>query len=391
MIRTSIVRIKTLHRHLLMSTSSSHPTVLTTQKKNATIMTLNRPKKLNSLTLQMVRELDQALTQGQNSSCLIMDGAGGKAFCAGGDVATVRAAGLSDDASLTRDFFFEEYRLNKKIGDVNKTIPQVSIWNGITMGGGVGVSIHGKYRVATEKSLFAKPETGIGLFPDVGASVFLSEMPGCTGEYIALTGARLKANDLIYAGLSTHYVSSEMIPDLYESLSNVSVSRDQINAVQDVLDNYQKQTGPIDVNDGIFGKHRTTIDTAFSKHTVEEIVATLHEISLSSTSTKETQQFATETLQSLQNMSPTSLKITLQQVRRAKKGMSLGDALKMEYRICQTLMKNTESDFYEGIRAVLVDKDRNPKWNPKTLEEVSDEEVERHFQHLATDEELRFD
>ena len=382
---TATHRIITLARHFSMSTTVADPTVLFTQKKNAAILTLNRPKKLNALTLPMVHELAHGFRQGQanNSSVFIMDGAGGKAFCAGGDVAAVRAAGLSDDKTLTRDFFFHEYRLNKLIGDINERIPQVSIWDGITMGGGVGVSIHGKFRVCTEKSLFAKPETAIGLFPDVGASHFLCEMPGHTGEYIALTGARLKANDLMYSGLATHFIASELLPSMYDALSNVPVGPEQITLVQAVLDNYQAQSPSVDVNDGIFGRHRAEIDHMFSQASVEHILTELEK-------GKESDPFAAETIASLGNMSPTSLKITLEQVRRAK-GMSLGDCLKMEYRMCQTLMKNLDSDFYEGIRAVLVDKDRNPQWNPKEMTHVTAKEVERYFEQLAPEEELHFE
>ena len=371
-------------------------TVLCTQHDNATILTLNRPRKLNALNLPMIHELSDGFqhAQAQRSSSIILDGAGGKAFCAGGDVAAVRAAGLGleGDPSLTREFFFHEYRLNKLIGDINATIPQISIWDGVTMGGGVGISIHGKFRVCTEKTLFAKPETAIGLFPDVGASHFLGNMAGSTGAYIALTGARLKANDLMYSGLATHYIASDKIAALCTALSQVEASTAQTHQVQQVLDTFQAKSTPVDVNMGVFGKHRHTIDQVFSKSTVEEIVLELKTIETATSLDKETQVFATETLQSLRSMSPTSLKITLEQVRHATtRSLSLGECLKMEYRMCQTLMKNTESDFYEGIRAVLVDKDRNPQWSPATLEEVDDRVVQKHFQMLSKEEELHFD
>ena len=253
-------------------------------------------------------------------------------------------------------------------------------------GGGVGVSIHGKYRVVTEKTLFAKPETAIGLFPDVGASHFLAEMSGSTGEYIALTGARLKANDLMYSGLGTHYIDSQLLESMYDDLSSVHTPED----VRHVLDAHQSKSNPIDVNNGTFGQHRDVIDQVFSNTSMEDIVAALKQASTSSNS--DTVSFCQETLKQLNSMSPTSLKITLEQVRRAKRTnfISLGDCLKMEYRMCQTLMKNTKSDFYEGIRAVLVDKDRNPSWNPPTLEEVSQSEVDRHFINLSEEEELHF-
>ena len=256
-------------------------------------------------------------------------------------------------------------------------------------GGGVGVSIHGKYRVVTEKTLFAKPETAIGLFPDVGASHFLAEMSGSTGEYIALTGARLKANDLMYSGLGTHYIDSQLLESMYDALSAVDTPED----VRHVLDAHQSKSNPIDANNGTFGQHRDVIDQVFSNPTMEDIVAALKQVETSTSSSSDTVSFCQETLKQLNAMSPTSLKITLEQVRRVKRTnfISLGDCLKMEYRMCQTLMKNTKSDFYEGIRAVLVDKDRNPSWNPPTLEEVSQSEVDRHFVNLSEEEELHFD
>ena len=197
------------------------------------------------------------------------------------------------------------------------------------MGGGVGVSIHGKFRVCTEKTLFAKPETGIGLFPDVGASHFLAEMPGATGEYIALTGARLKANDLMYSDLSTHFIQSELIPSLYDSLGliesippldDVDQEKERRSKLEkevcSVLDSYQQQSN-INVNDGIFGRHRSTIDMIFSKSTMEEIMTSLDATASSSSSSsssssdkdedEETRKFAADTLKTLQGMSPTSL------------------------------------------------------------------------------------
>jgi enoyl-CoA hydratase/carnithine racemase len=218
-------------------------------------MTLNRPEKLNALTLQMVRELTAAL-RSVHGVVTVLDGAG-RAFCAGGDVASVRAAGLSDNTSLTRDFFFEEYRLNELLARVDSLIPQVSLWDGITMGGGVGVSIHGRFRVATENTLFAKPETNIGLFPDVGASHFLGAMPGSTGEYIALTGQRLKPADLLYSGLATHFVSSALLEELKTDLSMlptpVADPATQINAV---LGRYASRSPQIDPAAAFLAQHR---------------------------------------------------------------------------------------------------------------------------------------
>ena len=373
----------------------AEPTVLVSNLGTATLLTLNRPKKLNALTLQMVRELTDGFKA--SDGCVnIMVGAGGKAFCAGGDVAAVRESGLglNDHPTLTRDFFFEEYRLNNLIGQSNEKTPQVSVWDGITMGGGVGVSIHGKFRVCTEKVLFAKPETGIGLFPDVGASHFLGKMPGATGEYIALTGARLNCEDLIYSGLATHFVSSEHVESLCAALGGIpsdTPPENRSSKVESILDEFSSQSAIPDIHENsTLARNREAIDACFAAESVEGIIENLTNIE-SSDITEGNVEFARETLDTLAKMSPTSLKITLEQVRRGNELSSLGECLQMEFRMCQRLMKNRESDFYEGIRAVLVDRDGAPKWNPARLSDVSAETVQSYFDPLPEVEELHFD
>ena len=303
----------------------------------------------------------------------VRDGKTKPAFCAGGDVKAVYLAGLSDDKSLTSDFFREEYKLNYMIA--TQQVPQVSIWDGVVMGGGVGLSIHGKYRVATENTLFAKPECKIGLFPDVGGSWWIPKLKGGIGNYLALTGARLKVEDLIYAGIATHFVKSDQLDELKRALIESSESDRSSDCVASVLMSFHDLTIPTE--SAFLLKNRKEIDAAFhGKARVEDIITTLQSMDTS---------FSKLTLETLNQMSPTSLKVTLEGMNRASKLSNIGDCLAMEYRIVQASMKEG-SDFYEGIRAALVDKDGEPKWNPSRLEDVTSGMVDNYFAILGGDE-----
>ena len=311
------------------------------------------------------------------------------AFCAGGDVKKVYLAGIGkEDKSLTADFFREEYQLNHMIATQAPHMPQVSIWDGVVMGGGVGLSVHGKYRVATENTIFAMPETKIGLFPDVGGTWWIprlklysqwkSGLVGGVGNYLALTGGRLAAEDLLYAGIATHYVKSENLDELKTALSeSTNSSNDDGDCAAGVLMSYHDHS--IDIKSSFLSQNRNDIDFAFDgKDTVEEIIAALESMG-------EDSQFGQSTLKTLNQMSPTSLKVTLEGLKRGAKLSSVGEALKMEYRMSQAFMREG-SDFYEGIRAALVDKCGKPKWSPLTLEEVTDDIVESYFEPLGENE-----
>ncbi len=393
--RRAAGRLSVLQRHISVAKvkrqmsaaavdAEREPEVILGAVGAAAVMTLNRPAKLNALSLPMVRDMTSKYRD-LSGAVWILRG-NGKAFCAGGDVAGVRAAGLSNDTSLTRDFFYEEYQLNEMLGAAKGKPHQVSIWDGITMGGGVGLSVHGKYRVCTERVLFAKPETAIGLFPDVGGSHFLGRLPGGVGPYIALTGARLKAADLMYTGIATHYISSDLVDELCHLLGEISPSLGVGEAEDAVTSTLQylgeKSAVTLEPGSGIVEKNRQVIDGCFANATsVEEIMTNLE---------GHASTFAKDTLSTLHQMSPTSLKLTLEQVRRGARIASLGECLQMEFRMVQRLMKNTESDFYEGIRAVLVDKDRNPQWKPAAVGDVSDDFIASFFAPLSAEEELRF-
>uniref|UniRef100_A0A8C4I8F9 3-hydroxyisobutyryl-CoA hydrolase n=1 Tax=Dicentrarchus labrax TaxID=13489 RepID=A0A8C4I8F9_DICLA len=334
---------------LLMHASSE---VLLEKVGRAGVITINRPKVLNALNLPMIRQIYPQLKKWENdkeTEIVIIKGAGGKAFCAGGDIRAVTEAGKAGDP-LAEDFFREEYILNNAIGACKK--PYIALIDGITMGGGVGLSVHGRFRVASEKTLFAMPETAIGLFPDVGGGYFLPRLRGKLGLFLALTGFRLKGRDVQRAGVATHFVESKKIPDLEKEL--VDLKSPSADDVSRVLESYQNQSSLDSEKPFVLDKHMSDIDSLS------------HSLCLLS--------------QTLARMSPTSLKITFKQLQ-AGAALSLPDVLVMEYRLSQACMRGC--DFYEGVRAVLVDKDQSPKWNPSTLEELSDQTVEQCFSSLG--------
>ncbi|XP_063906532.1 3-hydroxyisobutyryl-CoA hydrolase, mitochondrial isoform X1 [Zophobas morio] len=331
------------------------------------VITLNRPKALNALNLSMVNKLHSKLTEWEcEKSLVIIKGAGGKAFCAGGDVKSVALAGMKGE-KLGHSFFKQEYKTDGLIGTYK--VPYVALIDGIVMGGGVGLSVHGPYRVATERSVFAMPETQIGLFPDVGGSYFLPRLRGKLGLFLALTGYRLKGADIYKAGIATHYVDSK---DL-EALECDLLKCQNVNGIDTTLKRYSvKDTGEFCLEPMM-----KDINQWFSGGSVEDIVTNLK---------KNGCTFAQEIVHLLGKMSPTSMKVTMKQLECGSK-MTLEECLQMEYRIAVNCLAN--KDFYEGVRALLIDKDQNPKWNPATLPEVSSDLVESHFAKLPEDQELR--
>jgi enoyl-CoA hydratase len=283
---------------------------------------------------------------------VIIEGAGERAFCAGGDVALLARRGREDRA-LWEQFFHDEYRMNQAIARLET--PYVAILDGVTMGGGVGLSIHGPYRVATERLLFAMPETGIGLIPDVGGTHALAHLPGEIGTWLALTGARLKAADCIYAGIATHFVPVERLAVLRDLLAT---GEEPVAEILETLDAPAGESALEPLRDGI--------DFHFGHDRVEDILASLDE----------GDDWAREQAAIIRKMSPTSCKLSLAGLR-AGRGASIEDALITEYRmVCEI---RNGFDFFEGVRAQLIDKDRNPKWQPAHFEGVSDADVARHL------------
>lgn len=329
--------------------------LLVERRGRAMWLTLNRPQALNALNRPMALAVHRALFQAAadpDVALVVIEGAGERAFCAGGDVALLGREGRENRA-LWEGFFHDEYRMNQAIARLD--IPYVALIDGVTMGGGVGLSIHGPYRVATERTLFAMPETGIGLIPDVGGTHALPRLPGEIGTWLALTGARLKAADCIYAGIATHFVPSERLPVLCDLLASAEESVEEVLATLDA----PAGEAPLEAL-------RDAIDFHFLHDTVEDILASLDN----------GDEWAREQAATIRRMSPTSCKLTLAALRMGAEA-EIEEALVTEYRMVCAIRHG--HDFFEGIRAQLIDKDRNPKWQPATLEEVSEDDVARYL------------
>ncbi|XP_054725459.1 3-hydroxyisobutyryl-CoA hydrolase, mitochondrial [Anastrepha obliqua] len=339
--------------------------VLATESSDKGMIILNRPKALNALNLDMARKVYKHMKKCElTKSMVIIKGAGEKAFCAGGDVRSIVEAGPTEESKA---FFREEYTLNALIG--NYIIPYIALIDGITMGGGVGLSVHGKYRVATERTLFAMPETAIGLFPDVGGSYFLPRLEGKLGLFLGLTGFRLKGDDVLKAGIATHYCESTKLEDLQNELLNCK----DTDTVPDILEKYNTPSKKDFILNGVMDK----INKCFTAESVEEIVQNLK---------SDGSEWANTTLETLGKVSPLSLKVTFRELELGSK-LLLPQCLKMEYRMVVRHLE--DSDFKEGVRALLIEKDQKPKWNPPTLEAVTEERVDWFFRKLPDTEELK--
>jgi len=329
----------------------------------AGFIALNRPQALNALTHAMVEAMKAQLdawAADPGISCVVVCGAGERAFCAGGDIRAIAESGHAG-TSYALDFWRDEYILNATIKHYPK--PYVALMHGIVMGGGLGVSVHGNYRVVDETALVAMPETGIGFFPDVGGSYFLSRCPGEIGMYLALTGARLKTADALYAGVATHLVRAENWPILVDALTQGESPAELLSEIE---------VRPIP--EAPLAKHRAIIDDIFCLPSVEEILEALDE---------EGDEWTAATTATIRTKSPTSLKIAFREVREGKT-LSFDDCMRMEFRISSRILAG--HDFFEGVRAAIVDKDGAAKWRPATLGEVADDIVDAYFAPLGEKE-----
>ena len=341
------------------------------------VATLNRPQALNAVNLEMYRAFAPRLAAwaaDPGVRAVILRGAGDRAFCAGGDVRAIYQArghplGPGD---YKFDMFLEEYLFIRQLHRFPK--PVIALAHGITMGGGAGLSINATYRVASESTVFAMPEVFIGSIPDVGATRFFNPCPGFIGPYLALTGGRVGAADARYCGFATHYVPYESFAPLTGVLAALDFRDGAEHAqIEEVLARFAGNPGK-----PTLPALRPAIDRCFGQSSVEEIVAALE---------LEEGSWATEALAAMRRASPLSLKIAHRQMGMGA-GMELEASLALEFRLIQHLLAN--EDFYEGVRAVVVDKDKQPRWRFSSLAEVSEAEVERHFASLG-ERELRFD
>ena len=338
------------------------------------LVTLNRPEALNALTHDMVLALDARLADWADDPEVVtvaIRGAGGRAFCAGGDIRALWEAGRPGGARGAANFAFyaDEYRLNTRIKRYAK--PYVALIDGIVMGGGVGVSVHAARRIAGDATRFAMPETGIGLFPDVGGTYFLPRLPGRTGLWIALTGARLGPLDTLRAGIADRYMPSDRFDALVDALAGIGPGeREPLAAVDRAIAEHAATPG----GESVLEAHRARIDRLFDGADVEAVLARL---------AADPHPWAAEQRAAILAKSPTSTRIAFRQIAE---GAALGfeDCMRLEYRLARFCM--TQPDFYEGVRALLIDRDNAPRWAPPTLAEADAAHVAPAFRPLPPGE-----
>lgn len=325
---------------------------------------LNRPKAIHALNTGMCRAMLDALAAWRNDPAVeivLIDHAEGRGFCAGGDIRMIAESGAGD-GSQARDFFRVEYQLNHALFTYEK--PIVAFMDGITMGGGVGISQPAKYRVATENTKFAMPETGIGLFPDVGGGWYLSRLPGKTGEYLALTGHRLDGAECLSLGLASHYLPAEVLED---AKARIAVDPAAVEAILAEL--------AIPAPEPRIAALLEAIDRLFSADTVEGVFVALE---------ADGGEWAAAQLGTLRTKSPQSMKVSLRLVREGRSRASFAEEMAQEFAIGSRIAQS--HDFIEGVRALIVDKDNAPQWNPATLQSVSDESIDQIFAPLPEGE-----
>jgi len=336
---------------------AAEPSVVARVEGRAGTILMNRPRALNALDQEMIDRLAEAAARFAADPAVdlvVLEGAGGRAFCAGGDVRAIRAAALAGDGATIERFFAGEYALNRLIAEYPK--PWISLIDGVCMGGGIGVSIHGSHRVVTEHALLAMPETAIALFPDVGTSFVLPRLPGMSGamgKWLALTGARLQGAEAVEAGLATHHVPRERLAALREALLSGNAAEVERHAAA--------------VPPGRVEAQRAAVERAFAPGDMASVTAALM---------AENTDWARAQLAVLHRMSPTSLAVTMELLRRGA-GMELPACLAMELALTRAVTRHP--DFAEGVRAVLVDKDNAPRWSPPTMGAVDPAAVRAMF------------
>jgi enoyl-CoA hydratase len=335
-------------------------------------ITLNRPKALNALTLPMVHAMRDALLawkEDDTVQAVFVDAEGEKGFCAGGDILMLHNSGKAGGEDAWR-FWHDEYQLNTLIKEYPK--PYISLIDGITMGGGVGISVHGPYRVAGDRTVFAMPETGIGFHPDVGGAYFLPRLPGEIGMWMGLTGARLKAADCVAAGLATHYAPSERQVELIEALEAADLAGDE-DALEDILEAHSGDPGSSDM-----AVLRGLIDAAFAGDDVPEMLSRMQAAG---------DDWSARQVKIMKTKSPTALVLTAKCLRRGGE-LEFEDVMRQDLRVSMRCLDGV--DFYEGVRAVIIDKDNAPNWSPAGIGDVDADALDAYFEPLPADKEMKF-
>ncbi|MCA1024293.1 enoyl-CoA hydratase/isomerase family protein [Halobacillus litoralis] len=344
--------------------------VLTEVKNGTGVIKLNRSKSINSLNAEMVKVIHTQLQEWKTDERIVVvliDGEGQKGLCAGGDMRTFYDLKESNVNEYAETFFGTEYKMDYEISHYPK--PVVVYMSGIVMGGGVGLSIGAGNRIVTEKTKWAMPEMNIGFFPDVGVSYFLSKMPGYVGRYLALTAAVIKAEDVLYTGAADLYLESEKWPELKKAIENKHWTLSTVSEdLEQVLQMYCHNTAESSPLAG----HQEKIDEHFQYRRVEEIVASL------TYAAENGDEWAEQTRSRILAKSPTSLKVTLRNLETAK-NKTLAECFQLDMILAMNFMRC--HDFYEGVRAVLVDKDKKPTWEPAILQEVEDQAVDAFFHY----------
>lgn len=329
-------------------------------------ISLNRPQALHALTLPMCEAISAALLEWRGDEgvrAIAIDHAQGRGFCAGGDVAMVRRSVLEDGGAAGRAFFQAEYRMNHLLFACPK--PVIAFMDGVTMGGGAGLALPARWRVATENTLFAMPEGAIGLFPDVGAGWYLPRLPGRIGAFLALTGARLDGAECLWAGIATHYLPAECLAEAKERLSA------EPERAQDILDALA-----IDPPPARLARNKERIDRLFAPDSLEDILAAL---------AADPSDWAAKEWKAVAARCPTSASVALRQFATSAQRADFAEEMALEYRVAARMI--ARPDFAEGVRAVLVDKDNAPRWSPAAAEGVSEAEIDAIFAPLPAGEE----
>jgi enoyl-CoA hydratase len=348
--------------------------ILTSAANGLAHITLNRPQALHALNTHMCANMTQALLAWRDdpdTHAILLDHAPGtRGFCAGGDIRMIAESGAGDGKEA-RAFFFTEYCLNHLLFHYPK--PIVALIDGVTMGGGVGISMPARFRIATENTTYAMPETGIGLFPDVGGGWYLPRKPGQIGMWLALTGARLKAADCLIAGIATHYMPTEILAAARAQIAGAAQTHDVARALESGLEALSESAGrPKELSP----ENIERINHIFALDSVEGVFAALE---------ADDSDWAKAQLATLRTKSPQTLKVTFRQLREGAAMASFADEMRQEYRIASRVA--ARHDFQEGVRALIVDKDNKPVWNPATLEAVTDALLDEIFAPLPSADE----